>query len=68
MGRRETFYLLFVVPVPCITGSHFSAVSTVIVAEDKLKPSLSCLAGGEEEAGKYAVSFTRLSCSSDDVS
>lgn len=67
MGRKEMFYLLFLVLVPCITGSHFSAMCTVIVARDKSKPSLPCLAGGEEEAGKHAVNFTRLSYSSDDI-
>lgn len=48
MGIKERLFLLFVVLVSCITGSHFSAVSTVIAARDKLKLSLPCLAGGEE--------------------
>lgn len=58
-GRKERVYLLFVALVPSVTGSHFSALSTVIAAREKLKPSLPCPAGGEEEAGK-PVSFTRL--------
>lgn len=66
MGRKERFYLLFVVLVSCITGSHFSAGSALVVARDKLKPSLPCPAGGEE-AGRHAVSFTPLSYSGDDI-
>jgi len=52
MGRKERFYLLFVLHVYGITGTPFCAASTVVVAKDRLKPSLPCLAGGEEAAGR----------------
>lgn len=67
LGRKEQFSLLFVALVSCITGTHFSAASAVIVAREKLKPSLPCLAGGEGEAGEHAVSFPHLPYSSGEI-